>query len=69
MSKKVGKLLLGILSIWLFIVVIVPFCTQGKNAQQILKHIEANDIDTRALFYTESEAAVKAEFLMRRTKK
>ncbi len=69
MLQKSFKLSLGVFAIWLFIAVIIPFCTQEKNTQQVLKHIKANDIDTRALFYTESEAAVKVAFLMCRTRK
>ena len=68
MNKKLLQLLVGILGIWLFIAVIVPLCTQNQASQQMLNHIEENDIDTRALFYTESETAKDAEFLLRSKK-
>lgn len=66
--KKWGQFLLGIGCIWLFMVVIVPLFTQHKAATEVLDFIEKREIDTRALFYTESEEAVKAEFLMRQKK-
>jgi len=65
MKKKLLKLGFGIFCIWCFIVVIVPALTQNKASQQMLNHIEENDIDTRALFYTDSEDAKDAEFLLR----
>lgn len=68
MNKKLLQLLIGILGIWLFIAVIVPLCTKNQASQQMLNHIEEHDIDTRALFYTESEAAKDAEFLLRSKK-
>lgn len=66
MKNKLLRLLFGIFCIWCFIVIIVPFLTQNEASQQMLNHIEENDIDTRALFYTESEEAKNAEFLLRR---
>lgn len=63
--KKWGQLLLGISGIVLFMAVIVPFFTKNKMTKEVLDYAEEREIDTRALFYTDSEAAVKAEFLMR----
>jgi hypothetical protein len=63
--KKWGQFLLGIGGIVLFMAVIVPFFTKNKMTREVLDYAEKREIDTRALFYTDSEAAVKAEFLMR----
>ncbi len=68
MKNKLLRLVFGIFCIWCFIVVIVPFLTQNEASQQMLNHIEENDIDTRALFYTDSEEAKDAEFLLRSKK-
>ena len=68
MKNKLLRFLFGIFCIWCFIVVIVPALTQNEASQQMLKHIEENDIDTRALFYTDSEEARNAEFLLRSKK-
>ncbi len=66
--KKWGQLLLGIACIMLFVIVIVPIFSQNETSARMLEYIEEEDIDTRALFYTESEEAVQAEFLMRQQK-
>ena len=68
MKNKLFRLVFGIFFIWCFVAVIVPFLTQNEASQQMLNHIEENDIDTRALFYTDSEDAKDAEFLLRSKK-
>ena len=68
MKNKLLRLGFGIFCIWCFIVVVVPFLTQNEASQQMLNHIEENDIDTRALFYTDSEETKDAEFLLRSKK-
>ncbi len=67
--KKQGQFLLGIFAIYGFIFYFVPLLTQNATSQQMIQFIEAKDIDAGALFYTESEEATKAEFLMRRDKR
>lgn len=64
-SKKWSQFIIGIAAIALFISVIVPIFSQNETSARMLEYIEEEDIDTRALFYTESEEAVQAEFLMR----
>lgn len=64
--KKVGQLLLGIASIWGFMFLLVPLLTQNTASQQMIEFIEKRAIEADALFYTESEAALKSERLMRK---
>jgi len=64
--KKIGQLFLGLTLIWGFIFFLVPLLTQNSSSQQMIEFIERRAIEADALFYTESEDAVKSEFLMRK---
>ena len=66
MQKKYKQFFLGLAFITLFVGWLVPTIVQQKQAQKVLNHIEERNIDTDALFYTESEEARVAEYLMRK---
>lgn len=54
------KLFIGLLVIYLFVGVVLPFLSNLPLSRAAIDVIEEQDIDPRALFYTESEQAVKA---------
>ena len=69
MKKKYQQqlqLLVGCGLIYGFIFYLVPFFTQNEASKEVLEFVESRDIDSGALFYTESEEATQAEFLMRK---
>ena len=66
MRKKWGQFCLGIAMIYTFTVWLLPLMTQQEHTQKVLKYIEEKDIDTNALFYTESDEAREAEYLLRK---
>lgn len=64
--QKQLQLLLGCGFIYAFIFYLVPLFTQNEASKQVLEFVESRDIDSGALFYTESEEATQAEFFMRK---
>ena len=58
--KSWSQFFLGLLAIYLFIAVVLPFLSNLPMSKTAIETIEERDIDPRALFYTESEHAVEA---------
>ena len=54
------RLLLGLLAIYVFIAAVLPFLSRLPMSRAAIEVIEEQDIDPRALFYTESGHAVEA---------
>ncbi len=67
-NRKNGLLhfLGGCLAIYLFIFQLVPFFTAWGKTAEVINYINENDIDVTPLFYTESEEAGAAVFLIRK---
>lgn len=59
MKKSYVQFLVGVLLLYLFTQV------QWASIFFSTKHLQDEEIDNTALFYTESEEATKAEFLMK----
>lgn len=63
-AKSWFQLFLGLLSIYLFIAIVLPFLSNLPMSREAIEVIEEREIDPRALFYTESEQAVEAGWEM-----
>lgn len=59
-------LFLGLAAIYLVIAVVLPFLSRLPMSRAAIEVIEEQDIDPRALFYTESGHAVEAGRVMER---
>ncbi len=66
--KNSGKLLLGLFFIWLFIWKLAPALVDFAGGSKMIQFIENEDIDTGALFYTESPEVGQVEFFMNKNK-
>ena len=53
----------GVFCIWFVIWVFVPFVLQ-QTQTEVMNMVQAKELDTGALFYTESQEAMEAGFLM-----
>lgn len=62
-STSVLYFLIGIGAIWFFIFILIPIITHN-NKLKIFDQIRNKQIDSGALFYTESEQAVEANFYL-----
>lgn len=58
------RLLLGLFIIWLFVWQLVPRLLTSRPYAQMNDFVREHDIDTGALFYTESPEAGEVEFYM-----
>lgn len=66
--KNIGKLLLGLVLIWLFIWKLAPAFLHFAGGSKMIQFIEKEDIDSGGLFYTESPEVGRVEFFMKKNK-
>jgi len=63
MRNKTFSFLLGLVSIWFVIWVLTPFLL-AQIETPVLQMIQEKELDTSALFYSDSEEAVEANYEM-----
>lgn len=67
MKNKTLSFLFGLFSIWFLIWVFTPFLLQ-QSKTEVLQMIQDKELDSSALFYSDSEEAVEANFEMMKKK-
>lgn len=67
--KSIYKLLFGLFVIYCFIWHLTPMLTSGQAATKVRQHIEEQNIEAGALFYTESEKAIESYFFFQKNQK
>ena len=60
--KKYLALGIGILGIYLFVFCLPQFIYKNKYGGELMRFAKENEIDSGALFYTESEEGLEASF-------
>jgi len=60
MLKKYLQLALGIIGIYIFIFFVPPLIYKNKYGGELMRFAKEKEIDSSALFYTESEEGIEA---------
>lgn len=55
LARRLIRLLMGILAIWVFMFVLAPFMDDKPLVKPLVDFIEKRNIDASALYYTEIE--------------
>jgi hypothetical protein len=67
MKNKILSFLIGLLCIWFVIWILTPFILQ-QTQTEVMQMVQEKELDTSALFYSDSEEAVEANFEMMKRK-
>ena len=64
-NRKGWQFLVGVMGIFVFVGWLVPLISRLTSAE-VLEYVQQRELDTGALFYTDSPAAVESEFQLRK---
>ncbi|MFT4666084.1 MAG: hypothetical protein ACI8YQ_000622 [Polaribacter sp.] len=67
MKNKILSFLIGLLCIWFVIWILTPFILQ-QTQTEVMQMVQEKELDTSALFYSDSKEAVEANFEMMKRK-